>query len=93
MDADRDEVTRFVSALFRYADNHTCASLRAFDQFRSDVLPELIEPVAVDGDLAALIDTAFEAANRCAHADHPIVFAPPIFTNPNRARTIDLGTD
>jgi hypothetical protein len=33
LDADRDEVTRFVSALFRYADNHSYASLRAFDQF------------------------------------------------------------
>jgi hypothetical protein len=92
-DADRSEIGRFVTALFPYADGHTYASLRAFHQFRRDVPPELIMPVAIDGDLTALIDAAFKAANRCARADHPVVFAPPVctFTNPNHARTSDLA--
>jgi hypothetical protein len=93
LDADRDEVARFVTALFRYADGGTHASLRAFDQFRRDVPAELIVPVAINGDLTALVDAAIRAANRCAHANHRVVFAPPIctFTNPNHARAIDLA--
>jgi hypothetical protein len=91
--ADREEVATFVLVLFRYADGNTFASLRAFHQYRADVPPKLILPVAIGGDLQRLINTAFEAANRCARADHPVVFAPPVctFTNPRHARAQDLA--
>jgi hypothetical protein len=91
--ADKAEITRFVAALFRYADRHTYASLRAFDQFRRDVPPELIRPVLLHDDGTSLIRQAVEAASSCATQNRHIVFAPPIctFTNPDRARGIDLA--
>lgn len=93
LSADRAELARFVSALFRYADAGTYVSLRAFHQFRRDVPPELILPVKINGDLAKLVDAAADAASRSAAVDHPTVFAPPIctFANPDRARGVDLA--
>jgi hypothetical protein len=91
--ADRGELERFVDVLFRYADENTFAALRAFHQFRGDVPPEIQCSVKINGDLTPLINRALKAASKCAAADHPIVFAPPIctFTNPNRARSVDLA--
>jgi hypothetical protein len=93
LSADRDEIRRFTDALFRYADENTFASLRAFDQFRRGRPPKFIWAFKINGDLSPLIDRALEGADQCAKADHSIVFAPPIatFNNPKRARGIDLA--
>lgn len=93
LSADREELTRFVSALFRYAEAGTFASLRAFDQFKRSVPPELIWPVKINGDLGKLVDLAAKAATKCVIAQKSVVFAPPIctFTNPDRARGVDLA--
>lgn len=94
LQASRDELASFISSLFRYADVDTYVSLRAFDQFRRDRPPELIRTVRIyNGDFSALIERALQAADHCANADHPVVFAPPVctFTNPKRARSIDLA--
>jgi hypothetical protein len=80
--ADRGQIGRFVAALFRYADEGTVVSLRAF---RDDVdgtwgaseWPSVrvnavgLEPVAA---------AAPDFAERCAAAPGPVVFAPPIAT-------------
>jgi hypothetical protein len=92
--ADRQEITRFAQALFRYGvGSGTYASLRAFDQFRRDVPPYLIRSVRIDSDLSPLIDQAIREADRCANAKQPVVFAPPLctFTNDRRARVQDLA--
>ena len=87
--ADQQEITQCTEALFRYAiGSNTYTSLRAFDQFRRDVPPSLHStPVRINGDLS-LIEQATRDADRCANAQEPVVFAPPIctFTNPKRAR-------
>lgn len=90
---DRSEIDRFVRALFAYADAGTFISLRGFDQFRRDTPPDVLRSVKVNGDLASVVDAAFNAAGECANMGKPVVFAPPIctFTNPDRARGIDLA--
>lgn len=90
---DRQELDRFVRAIFPYADAGTFVSLRGFDQFRRDVPPEIIRTVKVNGDLAKVIDAAYSAADDCANAGRPVVFAPPVctFNNQDRARGIDLA--
>ena len=91
--ADHGELEKFVKALFRYADPGTYASLRAFDQFRRDVPPEVIWPVQINGDLSKLVDRAEAAIAKCGTLEKSTVFAPPIctFTNPDRARGVDLA--
>jgi Primase C terminal 2 (PriCT-2) len=91
--ADRQQITRFVDALFRYADQGTFISLRAFDQFRRDRPPEVILPVKFNGDPEVLISYATRCADECARAAHPVVFAPPVctFSNPDRARSCDVA--
>lgn len=91
--ADRGELHRFITTLFRYGDEGTFASLRAFDQFDRAVPTALIRPVKINGDLSRLVDEAYRAAEDMANADRPVVFAPPIctFTNADRARVADLA--
>lgn len=90
---DKSELDKFVRAIFCYADPGTFISLRGFDQFRRDVPPEIIRPVKVNGDLSLVIQAAYAAAEECANAGHPVVFAPPVctFLTNERARGIDLA--
>jgi hypothetical protein len=91
---DQSQIARFVGSLFRYADDGTYASLRAFDQKRRDVPPVLIESVKINGSgLAELTRRAGIAAQKAANAESPAVFAPPIatFTDDFRARRTDLA--
>jgi len=90
---DHDQLDKFVRAIFCYADPDTFISLRGFDQFRRDVPPEIIRPVKVNGDLSVVVQAAYAAADECANAGHPVVFAPPVctFNNQDRARGIDLA--
>jgi hypothetical protein len=73
-------IARFVDALFRYADPETFVSLRAFDQFRRDVPPVLIEGVQVGEDVAGVVYRAVRAAGNTANRPEPVVFAPPVAT-------------
>ena len=93
LEPDHDQLNQFVRALFRYADPGTYISLRGFNQFRRDVPPEVIRPVKINGDLASVVQAAFNAASECANAGHPVVFAPPVctFLDGDRARGIDLA--
>jgi hypothetical protein len=87
---DLDQLDRFVGALFRYATPGTFASLRAFHQTDRSVPPLLTRAVSINGDLTKL---SSEAARAIVDAGDSSVFAPPIctFTNPDRARGIDLA--
>lgn len=89
--ADRDQLDRFIAALFRYADQGTFASLRAFDQTDRSVPPALIRAVEINSDLRKLTNAAVRAVDDIG--DRHVVFAPPIctFTNPDRARGADLA--
>jgi hypothetical protein len=86
---NRDDLQRFVEALFRYADQGSYLSLRVFPHDRSKP-PLLIKGVKV-GD-RRLIDKLEEAALRAARAPAPAVFAPPVatFSNPMHATRGDL---
>lgn len=89
---DREEIARFVSAIFRYADEGTWASLRVFDEHRKDVAP-VIEPVRINGDASRFIEAAAKMADMAARRPRPSVFAPPVatFTNPDKAREQDIA--
>lgn len=91
--ADRAEVQRFVASLFRYADDGTFASLRAFDQLDANQPAALLQPVRINGDLSKLADAAAGSIDRLLAIERPVVFAPPIctFTNADRARVADLA--
>ncbi len=91
--ADRTELIRFTSALFRYADANTFAALRGFDQVSRRGPARLVEAVKITDDLSDLAERAALAAERCADTDEPAVFAPPIctFSNSGRARGEDLA--
>lgn len=91
--ADFHEIGRFVGALFRYAEQDTFISLRAFDQNRRDVPPKFIRGVRVNGSFDKIIQEATVAAEDTAQYDDPAVFCPPIatFNNAHQARTADLA--
>jgi hypothetical protein len=90
--ADASEISAFVGALFRYAEQDTFLSLRAFDQNRSGPA-KLIRGIRINGSYAAIIRDATDAAEETAQFDEPAVFCPPIatFTNPARADTASLA--
>lgn len=91
LQADAGELSRFVDALFRYADSGTFVSLRSFHQFDSGVSAQLIRAVEINGSLEPLVQEADLAATESA--THPWVFAPPVctFANADRARVEDLA--
>jgi hypothetical protein len=93
--AYRDEIGRFVAALFRYAEAGTFVSLRAFCdatdgawQYRSWPTVKIDE-----SGLDRLVDVAWGFACRCAAADVAVCFAPPIatFRRPDKADTANLA--
>jgi hypothetical protein len=88
------DIETFVSSLFRYADDNTCVSLRAFDQFDRTKPPVLINAVLINGEgLGRVVAEAVRGARETAGLAAPAVFAPPIctFTNAQRARGVDLA--
>jgi hypothetical protein len=87
---DREQLGRFVSALFRYADDGGFVSLRAFYDDEQKVFE--IEPFRLTGDLDALADAAAALATRAARFHRPVVFAPPIatFSSDRSAAEADL---
>ena len=90
---DREQMQRFVRALFKHAAPGNWVSLRSFIEDRDDVPPFKITTVKLNGNLDILIDKACRDAALAADAHAKIVFAPPIatFTNNEHAREIDLA--
>jgi hypothetical protein len=88
---DAGQVGRFADLLFRYADDDTFASLRAFVEGHQDVYR--IDSVLLHGDLAPLVERAIAIAEAAATAPMPVVFCPPIatFDNAHHAREADLA--
>ncbi|CAH0242892.1 AAA family ATPase [Roseomonas sp. CECT 9278] len=88
--ADRDQITRFVDALFRHADEGTFVSLRAFYDDANQVYG--IETHRLSDDVRLLVSAATSLATRAARQRRPIVFAPPIatFSNGDGAKEDDL---
>lgn len=89
--ADRTELTRFVDATFRYADDATAAVLRTFVEGSSELLWSV--RVTLNGaGLDPLIEHAAHHATKAANARRPAVFAPPVATfTGTRTRESDLG--
>ena len=79
---DHEQISRFVDALFRYADKGTVISLRAFRDAADGTWAATEWPaVWVNGvGLDHVADAAAAFAERCAAAPIPVVFAPPIAT-------------
>lgn len=88
--ADRDEIQRFVDALFRYADDGSYVSLRAFYDDTNQVFGIRSHQIAADS--RGLVQAACSLATRAAQAERPVVFAPPIatFSNARGATEGDL---
>lgn len=78
LQADGQEIARFAEALFRYAEEGTFVSLRAFYDDRDQVFA--VQGHALTADIGALAAAATGLADRCAVADAPVVFCPPIAT-------------
>src|SRR4051794_35799413 len=75
--SDREQLSRFVTALFAYAGEGV-VSLRGFPDDKRDG-PPAIRPVSLNGiGFGPMIDAAVEEATRAARARRPMVFAPPI---------------
>ena len=91
LQVDVEQIRQFVDALFRYADDGSFVSLRAFYDDETRVFA--VEAHQVGNDHAALVPAAARAAARAAVFGRPIVFAPPIatFTNATRATEADLS--
>jgi hypothetical protein len=92
--ADGPSISHFVDALFRYADEHTFASIRAFpDNGRKDETPVVKLGVPLTGGTWRLVRDAMRHADECANRPEPVVFCPPVatFSSPERAREVDLA--
>jgi hypothetical protein len=93
LEANRDDLAAFIDGLFRYADDGTFVSWRAFRDDTKDAPPVFIAGTAVTDDRTELVETAVLAATDAAQHPTPAVFCPPIatFTNAQRAREVDLA--
>jgi hypothetical protein len=80
--ADREELARFVDALFRYADEGSFIQLKAFRDDIDGVWNSHQWPaVKIDsGGLELVIEAAHAFAGRCAAAPEKVVFAAPVAT-------------
>jgi hypothetical protein len=77
--ADEAQLSTFVNALFRYADEGTYASLRQFPNKGSD--KSKINGIKLNGDgLKGLIKAAAHRATEAANNPEGWVFAPPVAT-------------
>jgi hypothetical protein len=90
---DREQLQRFVKALFKHATPGNWVSLRAFIEDRSDLPPFKISGVKLNGNLDVVVDKACRDATFAANDRDRIVFSPPLatFTNSKHAREEDLA--
>jgi Primase C terminal 2 (PriCT-2)/Family of unknown function (DUF5906) len=78
---NRADLTRFIAAMFRYADPHSFVSLRAFPQSDHGSPPRFIKGILIgDDNLRAVTEAAAAAARGAATPRAPAVFAPPVCT-------------
>ncbi len=94
LDPDADSIGVFVNALFRYADDGSFVSLRAFDQHDDGKPPVLIRPVQINGaGCSEVIETAVRCERDLANRAQASVFCPPIatFTVPDKAAEATLA--
>jgi len=93
LQVDQAQISRFMSALFRYADEGTFISLRTFDQSDRSIPPIVIRSVKVNGDATKMVAAATADAQRSADHAKPAVFAPPIatFKTAESAKSADLA--
>ena len=92
MKPDRDQIEKFVRALFKYATSGNWVALRAFRDGGGGP-PLHIPAVKLNGKFEQLIDAAYRGAKQAASNREKIVFCPPIaaFTNDKHAREQDLA--
>ena len=92
LEPDAQEIAGFVHALFRYADESSYVSLRAFLQ-REVGPPPYIRGSEINGaGLDGIIDDAVAGARFAANYREPLVFAPPVatFRGEHKAAESDL---
>src|SRR5262245_43633946 len=89
--ADREQVEKFVDALFRHADPGSYVSLRVFDDTKDDAFPLANKSIFVE-KTSDLIENACRLIEQAAAHEVPHVFCPPIatFRTPKKATTEDL---
>ncbi|MDB5318321.1 MAG: hypothetical protein JWO24_4165 [Rhodospirillales bacterium] len=87
---DREQIRRFVEALFRYPDEGSFVSLRAFYEDANEVYR--IEVHALGAVHDRIIDAALALATRAAREKRPVVVAPPVatFLTDRGAAEVDL---
>jgi len=85
-------IREFIALLFRYAEEGSFVSLRAFNQFDRGKPPVMVLAVKVTGLIADLADSAQTVADYCDTLADPAVFAPPVctFRTHRTARTADI---
>jgi Protein of unknown function (DUF3987)/Primase C terminal 2 (PriCT-2) len=78
---DRNEIARFVDALFFHAERDTFVSMRAFwDRKAGVALFDEWRSVRVTGNPDDIVDAAEDLAKLAAFDDEAVCFAPPICT-------------
>jgi hypothetical protein len=85
-------IREFITLLFRYAEEGSYVSLRAFAQFDRGKPPVMVLAVKIAGLIEDLADSAQTVADYCDNLSDPGVFAPPIctFSTHRTARTADI---
>ncbi|MGH7103975.1 MAG: hypothetical protein ACREFJ_16440, partial [Acetobacteraceae bacterium] len=94
LEPDTEAIGAFVDALFRYADDGSYVSIRAFDQHQDGRPPVLILPVRINGaGYAEVIASAIRLETTLANNANASVFCPPIatFTGPDSAAEAALA--
>lgn len=93
LEADAIALDQFIGLLFRYADERTFVSWRAFPDDADKGRPVFIESSIITDARAHLAEAATYYATKAAQYPRPAVFCPPIatFTNAKHARELDLA--
>ena len=88
----REQLEKFVDAIFRHAGGEGFVSLRAFLEGMDK--PFKIAPVNLACGLPFIVDSAENNARLAAQHSQPVVFCPPlaVFNNKARAREQDIAS-
>jgi hypothetical protein len=78
LDPDREQLSTFITTMFKHASTGTWVSLRSF--YDKDRKAFKIEPHKLNGHFDILIDKACHVAKLAANASEKIVFSTPIAT-------------
>jgi hypothetical protein len=90
LEPDRNQIRKFVSAIFRHATCGGWIAVRAFREGNNKVFR--FSPTDLIGGLGYLADVAEDDARRAAQFPEPVVFCPPlaVFANKNHAGEDDV---